>query len=139
GGGAGVTPAGAHAVDEVDAYYYDVFVAGKWHGFSLMNEWWLRDLNNFRTTPNGQGNIIYTSNLGNSLFPANQGLVDYGMQLQGGYFVIPRRLEMVGRWSWIRGESGDINGNGRSTTVAVPGAGTVRVIDGAFRNFHEVD
>src|SRR5205085_1455001 len=112
---------GTHAVDSFDAYSFNTFAAGHYKGFSFLNEWWLRDLNHFRTTPNGLGNIIYTSNFGNSLFPANHALVDYGMNFQVGYFIIPKKLEVAARWSWIRGQSGDINGNGKATKVAVPG------------------
>ena len=43
---------------------------------------------------------------------ARHGLVDYGTMLQAGYFIIPKKLEVAARWSWIRGESGDINGKG---------------------------
>jgi hypothetical protein len=140
GDGAAAAPPGSHAVDSVDAFYYDAFIASHWRGFSLSNEWWLRTINNFHTTPNGLGNIIYISNFGNSLFPANHALVDYGTQLQGGYFVVPKKFELVARWSWIRGDSGDINGNGTVAKVTVPGVmGTVNVVNGAFRNFHEVD
>jgi hypothetical protein len=138
--GDAANPPGAHAVDKFDSYSYDVFVAAKYHGFSLMNEWWFRNLDNFHTTPNGQGNIIYTTGGANALFPANHGLFDYGFQLQGGYFVIPKRLELVARWSWIRGDSGTLNGNNTFTTVNIPGVtGPVRVINGAFREFHEAD
>ncbi len=147
---------GAHAVDKFDSYSYNAFVAGKYHGFSLSNEWWIRNLDNFKTTPNGGNNILYSSNVNapvagtaigtstTALFPRG-GMIDYGMQLQGGYFLIPKRLEAVARWSWIRGESGDVNGNGKTLAVVnvpnVGAAGTtpVRVIDGAFRNFHEAD
>jgi hypothetical protein len=137
GDGATATPVGGHAVDMFDAYSFNTFWAAKYRGFSVLNEWWFRDLNNFRTTPSGRGDIIYTSNFGNSLFPANRGLFDYGMSLQAGYFIIPKKLEVAVRWAWINGQSGDINGNGRSTLVTVPGvAGPVRVVDGAFRNYH---
>jgi hypothetical protein len=141
GDGATATPVGSHAVDKFDYYTYDAFVCGHYKGFSLMNEWWYRDLNNFHTTPNGRGNIIYTDGSGaNALFPANHALTDYGMQLQGGYFIVPKKLEVVARWSWIRGDSGDINGNERFRTVTIPGVtGGVRVIDGAFRNYHEAN
>ena len=145
GDGATALPAGSHAVDMFDAYSYNAFFAGKYRGFSLLNEWWLRDLNNFRTTPNGLGNIIYQDNLGpggaaaNALFPKH-GLIDYGMNLQAGYFIVPKKLEIAARWAWIRGQSGDINGNGTFRTVTVPGvAGTVHVANGAFRNFHEAN
>jgi hypothetical protein len=140
-----LAPAGAHAVDQFDAYSYDAFIAGKYHGFSLYNEWWLRNLDNFRTTPNGMGNIIYQDTLGpggtsaNALFPV-RALVDYGMTLQAGYFVIPKKLELAARWSWVRGQSGDINGNGTFKIVSVPGIATpVHVVSGAFRHFQEAD
>jgi hypothetical protein len=137
GDAAAATPPGAHAVDMFDAYFFNAFLAGKYRGFSFLNEWWLRDLDNFRTTPNGRGDIIYASNFGNSLFPARRGLLDYGMNLQAGYFLIPKKLELAARWSWVTGQSGDINGNGRFTNVTVPNVtGPVRVVDGAFRNFH---
>lgn len=143
--GDAATPAGSHAVDMFDAYSYNAFVAAKYHGFSVLNEWWLRDLDNFRTTPNGMGNIIYQDTLGpkgasaNALFP-HHGLIDYGTDLQAGYFLIPKRLEIAARWSWVRGQSGDINGNGTFTTTTIPGVvGPVHVVNGAFRNFHEAN
>ena len=139
------SPAGSHDVDKFDAYTYDAFLAGKYHGFSFCNEWWFRNLDNFHTTPNGMGNIIYQDTLGpggasaNALFPRH-GLFDYGTTLQAGYFIIPKKLEVAARWSWIRGQSGDINGNFKFVTVTVPGiAGPVQVVNGAFRNFHEAD
>ena len=55
---------------------------------------------------------------------------------------MPKKLEVAGRWSWIRGQSGDINGRDtRFTLVSVAGVpgGSVKVIDGAFRNFAEVN
>ncbi len=143
--GDSATPAGAHAVDKFDSYSYDVFLAGKYRGFSVTNEWWFRNLNNFHSARNGHDQIIYQASTAgggsaNALFPSQHGLLDYGMQLQAGYFVIPKKMELVARWSWISGQSGDINGNGRFTTVTVPGVtGPVRVVDGAFRHFHEAD
>jgi hypothetical protein len=139
--GDAATPNGSHAVDEFDAYRYEAFVAGKYKGFSFLNDWFFRNMNNFRTTPNGLGNIIYVDSTGaNALFPANHGLFDYGTMLQAGYFIVPKRWEVAARWSWIRGDSGDLNGNGTFTTRTIPGVATpVRVINGAFHNFHEAD
>jgi hypothetical protein len=135
------TPGGSHAVDEFDYYTYETFVSAHYKGFSILSDWFFRDLNNFRTTPNGLGNIIYTDSTGaNALFPANHGLFDYGTMLQAGYFIVPKKWEIVARWSYIRGESGDINGNGKFTTTTVPGVtGPVHIDQGAFRNFHEAD
>jgi hypothetical protein len=139
------------AVDAYDVYTYDIFFAGKFRGLSLYNEWWIRDINNIRGTHNGVGGnnpILYSSGLGGpgvttaALFPFNRGLLDYGQSLQAGYFLIPKKLEIAGRWSWIRGESGDINGRDtKFTLVTVPGVpgGPVKVIGGAFRNFSEVN
>jgi hypothetical protein len=139
-------PAGSHAVDRFDAYTYTAFAAAKYRGFSVCNEWWLRQLDNFHATPNGRGDIIYQSTLGpggaarNALFPPNRALFDYGMDLSAGYFLIPKHLELVARWAWIRGQSGDINGNGRFTTRTVPGVtGPVQVVNGAFSNYHEAN
>jgi hypothetical protein len=152
GDGATALPAGSHAVDMFDAYSYNAFLAGKYRGFSFLNEWWLRDLDNFRTTPNGRGDIIYTlpvakNGTTNALFPADRGLIDYGMNLQAGYFIIPKKLEVAVRWSWVRGQSGDILGNGTGIALkpgGVPGAPggptiPVNIVPGAFRNFHEAN
>jgi len=60
------------------------------------------------------------------------------MMLQAGYFIIPKKLEVAARFSMVRGESGDVNGNGKFTQVVIPGvAGKVDVVNGAFRQFHE--
>jgi hypothetical protein len=145
---AGVTP---FAVDAFDSYSYDLFVAGKYRGLSLYNEWWFRDLNNFRgirTPGTGADNpILYSTPLGGpavtaaALFPFHKGLFDYGTSLQGGYFLIPKKLEVVGRWSWIRGNSGNINGNGTFSLVNVAGVpgGPVKVVNEAFTRYAEVD
>ncbi len=140
------TPPGSRAVDKFDAYTYNAFVAMKYRGFSVYNEWWLRNLNDFRTTPNGRDLIIYQDTLGpngasrNALFPRDNGLLDYGMNVAVGYFLIPKKLEVAGRWAWVRGQSGNINGDGTFRTITVPGVpGTVDVVNGAFRNYAEAN
>jgi hypothetical protein len=139
-------PPGSHAVDDFDAYTYTAFVAAKYHGFSVHNEWWLRNLTGFHTSANGHGDIIYQDSLGpggtaaNALFPASHGLVDIGTEVAAGYFIIPKKLEIAARWSWVAGQSGDINGNHTFHTVTIPGLATpVQVVDGAFRHFREAD
>jgi len=123
----GSTSGFTHAVDKFDAYTFNAFVAAKYHGFSISNEWWFRYLNNFETVPTGGNVIRYNSNLAsNVIFPVNS-LFDYGMQLQGGYFVIPDKLEVMARWSMISGQSGNIDGDG----VLLPGG----IVRGAFRNY----
>jgi hypothetical protein len=144
--------AGSHAVDEFDAYTFNAFLAGKYRGFSVCNEWWLRDLTGFKSPVTGGGRIIYQDTLGpkettaNALFP-NHSLLDYGTTLQAGYFLIPKKLEVAARWSWVRGESGDVNGTGKFKTVFLPGVVSettgapvpIHVVQGAFRQFHEAD
>ena len=136
--GDGATPNGSHAIDKFNYQTYDVFAAFKYRGFSLWNEWYLRDLTGFKSPIPGRDAIIYQDTTGaNALFPRHA-LLDYGSTVQGGYFVIPKKLELTARFSFVRGESGDVNGNGRFRTIAVPGVtGPVRVYQEAFRNFHE--
>jgi hypothetical protein len=114
----------------------------------------VRDLNNFHSAPAGGDVILYTytdpstNKPVTALFP-NKALVDYGMTLQGGYFVIPKKLEVVARWSWINGSSGDVLGNGTTSAIDVPsgtgasplkgGLTRVQINDGAFSHFHEAD
>ena len=138
GSNAAGDPNGPHAVDEFDSYTYGAFAALKYKGFSIWNEWYVRDLTGFRTPADGKGNIIYQDAGGNnSLFPANHALVDFGSTLQGGYFIVPRKLELVARYSFVRGESGDIQGAGKFVTVTLPGfAGPVRVYEDAFSRYH---
>jgi hypothetical protein len=162
----GVSPFG---VDAFDAYTYDLYIAGKWRGFSIYNEWWLRNLDNFRgeksaALPGTNSPILYTANspsgaTATALFPANRGLIDFGTALQAGYFLIPKKLEIAGRFAWISGESGNINGDGTFSTVraasvgikeanavngvqpnnTVPIGTTIRVVNGAFRNFNDAE
>jgi hypothetical protein len=155
GSAAATTMKGSHAVDAFDYYTYEAFAGLKWRGFSLTSDWWIRDLNSFKAAPNGGDVITYTytdpkRGTVTALFP-DKALIDYGTQLQAGYFIIPKKLEVVARWSWIRGESGDIIGDlGTPPTVfnipsGVAGAkGTaavtrVQVNPGAFTHFHEAD
>jgi hypothetical protein len=172
GGSGAVVPGGAvngvgqFAVDRFNSYTFEAFIHGKWKGFSIMNDWWVRDLNNFtgRKFPTGAypGNghnqpILYGVNLvdttnvpnnglnQNALFP-NHAILDYGTMVQGGYFIVPKKWEICGRWSWLRGESGDIRGDGSKPTaltaaqvkaLGLPAGSNVLVVPGAFRTFSE--
>jgi hypothetical protein len=132
-------PAGAHDVDKFDSFTYDSWASFHWRGFSLTNEWWVRQLTAFQTNPKGGNLILYQDGNGrNALFPGGN-LIDVGMLLQGGYFVIPKKLEIVGRYSTIDGTSGSIDGNGKVLrTTGVPGVtGPVEIIQNAFRTFHQ--
>jgi hypothetical protein len=168
--GGGVNPnaagVGQFAADAFDSYTYEAYVAGKYKGFSFLSDWWIRDLNNFRgrrfpagAYP-GNGNnqpILYSVNNAGSnalnqvgLFPAGQGVIDWGTMLQAGYFLVPKKLEVAARWSWLRGESGSIRGDETFTnltaaqraalgipTAAAGGPATVRVYNQAFRHQNE--
>jgi hypothetical protein len=159
GGGVGV-PAGGiagqsgFAVDAFDSYTYEAFASAKWRGFSLTSDWWLRDLDNFRgekAANNSNRPILYSvNNVGSNALNQvglfnRHALFDYGTLLQGGYFVIPKKLELVARYSWIRGESGDIRGDGTFTTLTpaqvarlgIPAGTTVRNYNDAFRRYQE--
>jgi hypothetical protein len=165
--GGGVVPVnaagiGQFAVDAFDSYTYEAYVAAKWHGFSILNDWFLRDLDNFRGRrfPLGvyPGNginqpILYSvNNVGSpalnqvALFK-NHAVLDYGTMLQAGYFIVPKKLEIAGRWSWIRGTSGDIRGNGTFTTLTpaqvasmgIPAGTSVRVYNDSFRHYSEAN
>jgi hypothetical protein len=146
-GGSSFDPANrTFAMDAFDAYSAEAFFAFKWRGFSLLNDWWVRDLQHFRATKlAGPGDpIVYSipvtvgTGLGDFLFPKHP-VIDFGMLLQVGYFLVPKKLEVAARWSWLRGESGDIFGSGTELgTVFLDGVPVVELRN-AFRNFHEAD
>jgi hypothetical protein len=156
--GGGVNPinnspagVGQFAVDKFDAYTFNAFAAAKWRGFSIYNEWWIRDLDNFHGRKSA-GNafdlpILYTSNSpagagAAALFPSNQGIIDYGTAIQAGYFIVPKKVEICARYSFVRGQSGNINGDGNGTgqfTTTNIAGNTVRVVNGAFRHYQEAD
>jgi hypothetical protein len=131
---------GNGAVDKFDAQTLNAYLAAKWHGLSIDNEYFVRSMNNFRGTMSS-GTVFYTAIDKNgktvaSLLPVGS-MTDYGMILQGGCFLVPTKLELVGRWSAVRGESGDIDGKGPATGTQV---GTVNgrpvySFPGAFRNY----
>jgi hypothetical protein len=146
--------AGPNALDAFDTWNYEAFWALHYRGFSLLNDWWVRDINNFRGVKNPGGSdasILYAAPAlpgvaaGTALLP-NHAFIDYGMSLQAGYFIVPKKWEVAARWSMINGTSGDIYGNGTFTTVTaaqaarLPGVpvGT-RIYNSAFNQYHESD
>jgi hypothetical protein len=169
-----LSPAGVSqfAVDAFDESTYEAFVCGKWRGASFLADGFYRNIFNFRGRrfPGAGGNIdsgtypgngvdapiLYTNNFNGgsatALFP-NTTMTEFGTVLQGGYFLVPKRLELAARWSWIRGNTGNINGDGTFTTVPAAQArallglgptaalptGGLRVYNGAFRNFAEAN
>ena len=153
------------AVDAFDAYTSNFYWAFHYQGFSFYNEWWVRELTNFRglRNPTGNGNlpILYTTNTAAGASSAalfnTGGLTDIGMALQSGYFLIPHKLELAARWDVISGDSGDINGNGTSRSVSsttlgikqsalvggvqpantVPLGTNIKIVNSAFTHYHE--
>jgi hypothetical protein len=169
-------------MDKNDQYTYEAFISGKWRGFSFTNDWFFRYYDNFQGTHNATGfdnPILYTavnpfniinSNANNLKAPGNEvglfnvgSMMDFGMTLQVGYFIIPKKAEICARWGMIDGQSGDFLGNGTfhngpvmfGETIVVPGtvgkvstlnyAGTLTkagglqtvVFNDAFREFHQ--
>jgi hypothetical protein len=130
--GGGVTGANGlpFGMDKNDQYTYEAFISGKWRGFSFTNDWFFRYYNNFHGTHNAGGfnnpilytavnpaNIINSSNAatvaGNEVGFFNvSSMFDYGMTLQVGYFIVPKKWEIAARWTLVDGQSGDILGNG---------------------------
>jgi hypothetical protein len=138
-------------VDAFDSYTYEWFAALKYRGFSLSSDMWFRDVNNFRGIRNAGSTvnnpILYSTPLGGAavtsaaLFPFHKGLFDFGQQIQAGYFLIPKKLEVVGRFAYISGNSGNINGNGTFSLVNVNGVpgGPVKVVNEAFTHLTDVE
>ncbi|MBI1315227.1 hypothetical protein GC176_28400 [bacterium] len=85
----GNTIATAYAGDSFNHYAYAADIAMKYRGFSLFNEYYFRWLQDF-TGPTAAPSKIY----------------DWGFVLQGGYFVVPKKLELFARHSQIRGTGG---------------------------------
>lgn len=76
----------------VDRYYvnlYSVDANLKYRGLSILSEYYFRTVNRF------DGASI-------------PGLFDHGFMVQSGLFVIPKKLELIGRWSRIVGDSGTL-------------------------------
>jgi hypothetical protein len=129
-----------NAVNSFDDYTLSTFVAGKYRGFNFLVEGWLRDLNDF--TAAGPGPIVYqvpgTGIFG--LFPSGRGLLDYGATLQASYFLVPHTFLVGARWSWVRGESGNVYGDGTIAAMpTVPGFGAVNAYRDAFHLYSTAD
>ena len=77
------------AVAEYDISMFAVDSHVKYHGVSLITEYFFRYLSNFTGAPVPD-------------------LFDHGFLLQAGYFLVPHHLELLGRWSQVVGESGSL-------------------------------
>lgn len=77
---------------DIDQYHvatYCVDYSLKYRGWSVNSEYYFRNINAF------QGDAL-------------PDLFDHGFWLQTGYFVVPRKLEALARWSRVVGKSGTI-------------------------------
>ena len=78
--------------DAVDEYHVDTFCVDascKYRGWSATSEYYFRNISGF------QGAEL-------------PGLFDHGFWLQVGKFVVPRKLELLSRWSRVVGTSGTL-------------------------------
>ncbi len=92
------------SVNSYDIWFYTVDAHWKVRGFSLITEYHWRSLSNFSdgSVPN---------------------LADNGFVLQSGYFLIPRRFEVLARWTNVVGNSGTLGERNERTNEM--GAGFV--------------
>lgn len=80
------------AIDQYLVSTYCLDWSAKYRGFSFTSEYYFRNINGFQ---------------GGSL----PDLFDHGFWLQSGYFLIPRKLEALARWSRVVGNSGTLGGD----------------------------
>lgn len=78
-------------VHHFDIYLYAVDAAFKYRGFSFNSEFFFRWLQSIR---------------GNGPLPLTQ-MYDHGFYAESGYFLVPKRFEIIGRVSQVFGEFGD--------------------------------
>lgn len=98
-------------VDAFNVFLYAADLNFKWRGLSVLSEAYFRRINQF-----SGGQVA--------------DLFDRGFLVQSGYFVCPNKLELVGRWSRIVGDSGTL-GDRRQSADEVAG-GVVWYIRGHF-------
>ena len=82
----------------VDSYFvslYSLDVSTKYRGWSTILEYYFRTVSDFKgaSVPD---------------------LFDHGLWFQLGYFVVPRKLQLVTRWSRVEGNSGTLGGDDQS-------------------------
>ncbi len=76
-------------VSEFKVAMYAVDASWKYRGFSFTSEYYFRNISGF------QG-IVQSD------------LFDHGFSLETGYFVLPKKMELLARWSRVVGESGTL-------------------------------
>jgi hypothetical protein len=138
GGGAGTQA--LQSLNRADINTFDLFAAFHYRGFSFYNEWYFRNYDGLHSVNPRSDAILYNDGFGAASLLNRRSFMDYGMAVQSGYFVIPKKFELIGLYSMINGVSGDIYGNGTFRNVLVPtnaaGFTTVRSYNGAFSNPH---
>ena len=91
--------------DSVNAYSVALFAldaSAKYRGISITTEYYLRNI----------------SVADDSTIPD---LFDHGFWLQTGYFILPHKLELIGRWSRVVGNSGTLGDAQRSADEVAGG------------------
>ena len=89
-------------VNEFDAFLYSVDANFKYRGLSLLSEYYFRSLTQFSGT-------------------AVPNLFDHGFMLQGGYFAVRDKLELLARWSRVVGDSSTLGLRNRSADEVAGG------------------
>lgn len=96
---AGILPADTY---EFDVAFFTVDAQFKYQGFSVIADVFWRQISDF------EGAVI-------------PDLQDQGLLLQVGYFVVPKKLEILSRWSRIVGDSGTLGGDDASADEVAGG------------------
>ncbi|QDV25125.1 porin family protein [Aureliella helgolandensis] len=91
-----------NAVDHYSVALYAADAGIKYRGASLNLEYYFRNVNGFH----------------GAQLPD---LFDHGLWLQGGYILIPEKLEVLARWSRVQGNSGTLGNDQRSSEEIAAG------------------
>ncbi len=92
-------------VESYSVAQYSLDASLKFRGYSVTGEYYFRNVNGFR------GTSTYISDL-----------FDHGFWLQCGKFVIPRKLELLSRWSRVTGSSGTLGATDLSSDEIAAGS-----------------
>ena len=137
---AGGTLGNTFDLNQMNVNTFDAFVAAHYRGFSFYNEWYFRTYNGLRSLNPFTNSVVYSDFAGVNSIVNRSNFMDYGMAVQTGYFLIPKKLEVIGLYSMINSQSGDLFGTGTFTPQTIrTGAGTTAVVrsyNGAFTNYH---
>jgi hypothetical protein len=83
------------AVSAYDVAFYTADMSVKYRGLTLIGDVYFRRLSRFSGAPVDD-------------------LLDHGVMLQTGYFIVPRSIELLARWSSVVGDSGTLGLTDRS-------------------------